>query len=441
MTNNSYILIVDDKQKVQDSLALSLNGRGFKTQKASTLEEGWKKIQMEKIQLALVDVCLGDENGLDLLLKIQDHQLSIPVIMFTGYGTIETAIEAIKLGAFNYLQKPVKIEQLVASINTALKMYSLEEENKKLQDQIDEEETLIIDDPSMIDLRHRTIKLASTELPILIQGESGTGKEMFADLLHKHSNRRDCPMIKVNCAALPDALLDDELFGHEKGAFTGASNGFKGVFERAHGGTLFLDELGDMSLSTQAKILRAIQNNEVKRIGSDKIIKVDVRFIAATNKDLDALIAGKKFREDLYYRLNTAILQIPPVRERRNEVLLLAKHFLSRCKNNSKTAFSLSPQTVDFLLRYDWPGNVRELKSTIQYAAAIAGSSVIEIDDLPRKITHSLKQGTRGNLHQEMEEELICKTLKECDNNKKQAAALLGISRATLYNKLREYQI
>lgn len=441
MTNEACILIVDDKQKVRDSLALSLKERGFTPYKASSLKEGWESVQIEEIQLALIDICLGDEDGLDLLRKIRNHNLAIPVIMFTGFGTIETAIEAIKLGAFNYLQKPVKIEQLVVSINTALKLNFLEDENKKLHDKIGREDQLLIEDPSMQDLHGRTIKLAATELPILIQGESGTGKEMFADLIHRNSNRKEAPFVKVNCAALPDALLDDELFGHEKGAFTGASAIFKGVFERAHGGTLFLDELGDMSLSTQAKILRAIQNQEVKRIGSDQLIKIDVRFIAATNKDLDVLMAGNKFREDLYYRLNTAVIHIPPLRDRRDEILQLAKHFLNWSNTDTKPLLSLSSKTIEFMLRYDWPGNVRELKSTIQYAAAVAASSTIQMEDLPRKLTDSIKIGTKGNLHHEMEEELIESTLRTCNNNKKKAAELLGISRATLYNKLREYKI
>jgi DNA-binding NtrC family response regulator len=359
--------------------------------------------------------------------------------MFTGFGTIESAIESIKLGAFNYLQKPIKIEQLIVSITTALKLNFLELENQKLLDQISPGETLVTETSSMKDLCERAVKLAKTELPVMIHGESGTGKEMLADLIQNSSLKKDCPFIKVNCAAFPDSLLDDELFGHEKGAYTGASREFKGVFERAHKGTLFLDELGDMSISTQAKILRVLQNQEVKRIGGDKIIKVDVRFIAATNKNLDELMSKGLFREDLYYRLSTAIIHIPPLRERREDILSLTDHFLSVIKKKSLRNISISQEAKEFFLNYQWPGNVRELKSTLQYAAAISGSSVIGIEDLPRKLTLTGTAGLRGSLHKEMEAELILRILKENGNNKKRAAELLGISRATLYNKIKEY--
>lgn len=311
-TADVCILIVDDKQRVRESLSLSLKERGFRIQQASILQEALSVINNDKIDLALVDINLGEESGLDLLKQIQKLENSFPVIIFTGFGTIESAIESIKLGAFNYLQKPIKVEQLLVSINTALKLNFLELENQKLLDQISPGETLVTETSCMKDLYERAVKLAKTELPVMIHGESGTGKEMLADLIQNSSLREEGSFIKVNCAAFPDSLLDDELFGHEKGAYTGAAREFKGVFERAHKGTLFLDELGDMSISTQAKILRVLQNQEVKRIGADKIIKVDVRFIAATNKNLDELMSKGLFREDLYYRLSTAIIHIPP---------------------------------------------------------------------------------------------------------------------------------
>jgi DNA-binding NtrC family response regulator len=438
-TADVSILIVDDKQRVRESLSLSLTERGFKIREASSLKDALHVINNKKINLALVDINLGEESGLDLLRQIQKLENPFPVIMFTGFGTIESAIESIKLGAFNYLQKPIKIEQLIVSITTALKLNFLELENQKLLDQISPGETLVTETSSMKDLCERAVKLAKTELPVMIHGESGTGKEMLADLIQNSSLKKDCPFIKVNCAAFPDSLLDDELFGHEKGAYTGASREFKGVFERAHKGTLFLDELGDMSISTQAKILRVLQNQEVKRIGGDKIIKVDVRFIAATNKNLDELMSKGLFREDLYYRLSTAIIHIPPLRERREDILSLTDHFLSVIKKKSLRNISISQEAKEFFLNYQWPGNVRELKSTLQYAAAISGSSVIGIEDLPRKLTLTGTAGLRGSLHKEMEAELILRILKENGNNKKRAAELLGISRATLYNKIKEY--
>ncbi len=440
-TNNTVILIIDDKERVRESLALSLKSRGYRPITSDTIEDSWKTIMSEHIDLALIDIQLGDKNGLDLLKQIQNMERPIPVILFTGFGTIESAIEAIKLGAFNYLQKPIKIEQLVASINSALRIQYLEEENMKLQNQIQEDKYFISFGQMTQKMHQRAKKLAKTELPVLIQGESGTGKEMLAEFIHQSSERKHFPLIKVNCAALPESLIDDELFGHEKGAYTGANVSFKGVFERADKGTLFLDELGDMPMSTQAKILRAIQNHEVKKIGSDKILNVNVRFITATNKNLENLIKEGDFREDLYYRLSTAVINIPPLREQKDEIMLLASHFLSSIRNPSHSAMTLSPETAELFIRYRWPGNIRELKSTIQYSAAITESSVIDIEDLPRKLLETMHPVSKGNLRQNMEIELIIRTLKDYDNNKSKAAEMMGISRATLYNKLKEFGI
>ncbi|MDC7232855.1 MAG: sigma-54 dependent transcriptional regulator [Spirochaetales bacterium] len=440
-TTPATILIVDDKEKIRTSLSLSLKNRGYYPLSAASIEEGWEKIILESVDLALIDIRLGDENGLDLLRKIQTLESPIPVLIFTGHATIESAIEAIKLGAFNYLQKPVKVDQLAPMIGSALKLSKLEQENKELLMQIRKNDELLIEGEVLENLFRKTVKLAKSELPILIQGESGTGKEMFAELIHNNSSRKDCPLIKINCAALPESLLDDELFGHEKGAFTGADKQFRGVFERAHGGTLFLDELGDMSLQTQAKILRAIQNREIKRLGGNSELEVDVRFIAATNKDLDTMMAEKIFREDLYYRLSTAVITIPPLRERKETILQLTEHFLNQCSGDSIRKQTLSPDVSDFLVSYDWPGNVRELKSTVQYASAVASSPMISLDDLPRKLTDAIRPRTSGKLHQEMEEDLIKRVMKECGNNKKRTAEILGISRATLYNKIKDYNL
>lgn len=439
LTDNTKILVVDDKEKIRKSLSLSLQHRGFEPVCAASIDEGWEKIILDSVDLALIDIMLGEENGLDLLRRIQTLDSPIPVLIFTGYATIESAIEAIKLGAFNYLQKPVKVDQLIPMINSALRLTLLEKENRVLQSKIEDCDELLIEGDALSNLYQKTLKLAKSELPILIQGESGTGKEMFAELIHSNSSRKDNPLIKINCAALPESLLDDELFGHEKGAFTGADKQYKGVFERAHKGTLFLDELGDMSHQTQAKILRAIQNHEIKRLGGSKELDVDVRFIAATNKDLDSMMAEKVFREDLYYRLSTAVITIPPLRARKETILTLAEYFLNQSCSTSLQKAIFAPETIDFLIAYDWPGNVRELKSTVQYAYAVAASPLISVNDLPRKLTESSLSHTAGNLHQEMEQDLIVRILKECNNNKKKSAEILGISRATLYNKIREY--
>ena len=445
MTNSNTIidaplLIVDDNPRVRESLALSLSNRGFPAIVADTVDNGWEIIQQNKISLALIDVQLGSESGLDLLKRIKnDLGNPMPVILFTGYGTIEAAIDAIKMGAFNYLQKPIKTEQLIACISSALRLHFLEEENAILQKKIMGESSFVVIGKTLRNVCDKALKLAKTELPILIQGESGTGKEMITELIHKNSERKQHPLIKINCASFPENLIDDELFGHEKGAFTGAYEIFRGMFERADKGTLFLDELGDMPLSTQAKILRAIQNHEIKRIGSSQTMIVDVRFITATNKKLEKMLEEKTFREDLYYRLNTAILKLPPLRERRDEIIPLARHFLETIQNPNYPNYYLLESTTEILEKYSWPGNIRELKSTIEYAAAVSKSAQITLKDLPHRISDFKSNDIPTSRHQQMEKDLIINSLAICNNNKSKAAVHMGISRATLYNKIKEY--
>jgi two-component system response regulator AtoC len=299
---------------------------------------------------------------------------------------------------------------------------------------------LISQDEHMKEILNKAKRLACTDLPVLIIGENGTGKEIMADYLHTLSPRSCRKMVKINCAAFPENLLDNELFGHERGAYTGADSAFKGVFERADESTLFLDEISDMSSAIQAKILRVLQNCEIRRIGGDKTIKINVRFIAASNKNLESFIALKRFREDLYYRLNAASIRIPPLRERKADIPLLIDCFLKEFgTSNSKDIRGVDEKALQILQTYDWPGNVRELKNTVNYAAAISMKDIIGVEDLPTYLSHLTEEQSAYNIREETERNLIIKMLKKMDNNKKRTAEVLNISRKTLYNKLDKY--
>jgi DNA-binding NtrC family response regulator len=363
--------------------------------------------------------------------------------MITGYGSIDTAVQSIKLGAFDYVTKPLDFDKLVKIVENAVKVSNLIEENDRLKDRLIELSPQVISQSkAMLELCEKAEKLAMTDLSILITGENGTGKEIIADFIHANSTKNSRKMLKINCAAFPESLLDNELFGHEKGAYTGADETFKGVFERADQSSLFLDEIGDMPLTIQAKILRTLQNHEIRRIGGSRTITVDVRFIAATNRDLQKLIRENTFRKDLYYRLNTAKLYLPPLRERKEDIPLLIEHFLSEYGTvNTKTTKQFSDRVFDTFLEYDWPGNVRELKNTVNYAAAISSKDYIDIDDLPSDFLDVPQYSASRNIMQEVEKNLIIKMLQKANYNKKKTAELLNMSRNTLYSKLEKYGI
>ncbi len=366
-----------------------------------------------------------------------------PVIMITGFGSIETAVKAVKSGAYDYVQKPLNFNKLLSTIENAVKLSELKKENRQLKSRIVElSDRIVTQDKSMLDLCHKARRLAATEIPILVLGENGTGKELLANFIHNHSNRSSRSFNCINCAAFPESLLDNELFGHEKGAYTGANGTFCGVFEKADHGTLLLDEIGDMAPTTQAKILRTLQNNEIRRIGGNKNIHIDVRFIACTNKDLDQLISKGRFREDLYYRINAATLIIPPLRARLGDIPLLVDHFLEvYAENNSKKMAGVSEKVLHCFLNYHWPGNIRELKNTINYAATMAQSDRIRIEDLPAIFCEMEAQGADYNIREATEKMMIMRMLKQAEYNKRKAAKLLKISRKTLYNKLKKYGI
>ncbi|PIE31861.1 sigma-54-dependent Fis family transcriptional regulator [candidate division KSB3 bacterium] len=440
---NYKILIVDDHLKVYKSLARNFRHLGYQTVHAQNREEALEFFANNTIHAVLLDIMLGNENGLDVLRELLALNPAMPIIMITGFGSIDTAVQSIKHGAFDYVTKPLDFDKLVKIIENALKVSLLTEENLHLKNRLHElSPKMITQNPVMRELCQKAQKLGATDLPVLIAGENGTGKEILADLIHLGSSRSIRKMLKINCAAFPETLLDNELFGHEKGSYTGANSTFKGVFERADRSSLFLDEIGDMPLTIQAKILRTLQNREIRRLGGDRTITVDVRFIAATNKHLPELIERNLFRRDLFYRLNTAILQIPPLRKRKEDIPVLVEHFLAEYAHaNGVLLKSVSEIVLERFLDYDWPGNVRELKNTVNYAIALCSNDVIQSEDLPPNFTAFDSQINSEDVRAEVERNLILKMLQKSHYNKKKAAELLNMSRTTLYSKLQKYGI
>lgn len=440
---NRDILIVDDKIRVCESLGQNFEQLGYTCQFATNGSEAIGKFLNEYFSAVILDIKLGDENGIDVLKSLVGLDSKVPVIMITAFATIETAVESIKIGAYDYLQKPINFDRLVKVVENAMRLKELQEENLKFRNMLSDFSTrLITKNKTMLDLCRKAKQLAATDLPVLICGESGTGKELLADFIHSYSVQPCNPIVKVNCSAFAESLLENELFGHDRGAYTGADATFKGVFERADGGTLFLDEIGDMPLSIQSKILRTLQDKEIRRLGGKDNIKVNVRFIAATNKDLGDLMNENRFREDLFYRLNAATLAVPPLRERKNDIPLLVSHFLQEFRpgNSHKPKF-VSDRLMRMLFGHDWPGNIRELKNTLNYSAAIALDECIDIGDLPLGFVEHEPMDATENIREKMEKELILNTLRKSGNNKKRTAELLKISRKTLYNKLEKYEI
>jgi DNA-binding NtrC family response regulator len=389
-----------------------------------------------------LDIRLGEEDGVEILKQLLSLRDDIKVIMLTGYATIDSAVESIKLGAFDYIQKPAKFTKLLNSIENVFKLLELKDQNEYLKDRIVQSFSQIItQNKQMIELCSKAKRLANSELPVLITGESGTGKELVADFIHNHSSKASKELVKINCASFPESLLDNELFGHEKGAFTGAHSTYKGVFEVAHESTLFLDEIGDMPFSLQAKILRAIQNKQIRRIGGESTINIELRFIAATNKNLSLLVETKNFREDLFYRLNAAILHIPPLRERKEDIPLLADYFLGDLNKSLKNPKLITDEVMELFYEYGWPGNVRELKNIVSYLHTISLSEYINVQDLPPIFISKSEIDVKPALKPEIDKNLILKALKATNYNKKKTADMLNICRKTLYNRMERYGI
>ncbi len=430
VTFEKTILLVDDNISIYKSLSPLLLEKGFYCLYAGNFEEAARHYSSSSVDLTLLDIRLGDEDGMSILKKLLSYNTDIPIIMITAFGTIETAVQAIQFGAKNYIQKPINFKKLFTIIEKHLQTA---EENSNVLNVNDSVFSL---NSEMQEIIEKVKVLATSDIPILIQGESGTGKEVLADFIHKNSQHRGKKAVKINCSSFNESLLENELFGHEKGAYTGAGDLFKGVFERADKSTLFLDEIGDMPLSLQAKILRAIQNKEIRRLGGKEDLNIDVRFIAATNKDLPEMIKEKTFRKDLYYRLNTATVILPPLRDRIEDIEHLSAIFIKKKGSNKH----LSKETTLLFKTFSWPGNIRELENVINYALVLARNDEIRINDLPpylntKETPYSL------SIKKNNEEELILKALKTTNNHKSAAAQLLGISRKTLYNKMKHYEI
>jgi DNA-binding NtrC family response regulator len=438
------LLIVDDKVRLCESLEQNFRQLHYGCFCATNARDAIGLFLDQDVSAVILDVKLGDESGIDVLKELMALNVKVPVIMITAFATIETAVESIKLGAFDYLQKPINFNKLARVVENAIRIKDLEEENLKLRSKLsDFSSKLVTRSRDMIALCRKAQQLALTDLPVLICGESGTGKELLADFIHASSSQSCNQIVKINCSAFAESLLDNELFGHERGAFTGAESTFQGVFERAHTSSLFLDEIGDMPLAIQSKILRTLQDQEFRRVGGRITIKVKVRFIAATNKDLHQMIEQQQFRADLLYRLNAATLTIPPLRERKEDIPLLVNHFLQEFADQQGNRVKrASPELMDLLLGSEWPGNVRELRNTLHYAAATTSGDVITLSNLPPGfIQRSPDAPPLVGIRERTERDLILNTLKLANHNKKKAAEILRLSRKTLYNKLEKYGI
>jgi two-component system response regulator AtoC len=440
------ILVVDDEPGIHTSLEMTL-APAYEVLCASTAQEGLVRFRQELPNLVFLDVVLPGVDGLGLLQSMRSEDPTVPVIMLTAVKTVKTAVDAMKIGAADYVTKPFDVEELRMIVAKALATQALEHEVRYLRAQVVKSysfHNLVGKSPAMQEIYSKIEQVADTRTTVLITGESGTGKELVARALHYNSSRRERPFIAINCASIPDTLIESELFGHEKGAFTGALARRLGRVELAQGGTLFLDEVGDLGMLTQAKLLRFLQEREFTRVGGTQLIKVDVRIIAATNKILEELVPRKEFREDLYYRINVAVLFLPPLRDRREDIPYLSKHFLAkRLEAEAHTPLEISKEAMELLMRYHWPGNIRELENVIEQAVVWCRGTEITPDHLPTAIkTENRHTGLRqsalaGNVSlekavQEFERELILDALTRTGHVQTHAASLLGITRRML---------
>jgi DNA-binding NtrC family response regulator len=443
------ILIVDDEQPQRETLAGFLQKKGFAVITAESGQEAIGICKEKSFEIALLDLKMPGMDGIELLQKLKEMNSELQVIMMTAYGSVETAVEAMKLGAYNYVSKPINLDELMLNISRALEGYHLLAENRYLKEELGEKfgELKIIGKSKPIQEVLSTItRVAKTKSTVLIRGETGTGKELMARTIHELSDRSDKRFIPVSCAALAESLLESELFGHDKGAFTGAIGKREGRFELADGGTLFLDEVGDIQLETQVKILRVIESQQFERLGGEETLKVDVRIIAATNQDLENKIKEKSFRDDLYYRLNVISVFIPPLRERKEDILLLVDHFIKKANHKcGRNIQGITPQVKDLILNYSWPGNVRELENVIERGVVLSRSEVIDKNDLPYfglTVAGADVSSIAEQLSlKEVEKGHILKVIKQTGWNLNKTAEILGIHRNTLRLKMKEYNI
>ncbi|MBI4358572.1 MAG: sigma-54-dependent Fis family transcriptional regulator [Candidatus Omnitrophica bacterium] len=454
MSFGSTVLVVDDEKNAREGLKHFLNGIGYEVLLAASGKEALAVIKKEEPEIVLCDLKMPEMDGLEVLHEMRRMRSEAVMIILTAYGTVENAVQAMKAGAYYYLTKPINFEELELILKKVGRQQALENENISLREELIRERheagKIIGESPPIKKLISLCQQVAQSDSSVLIQGESGTGKELFAHLIHSESPRASEPFVTVHIAALTETLLASELFGHERGAFTGAAERKIGRFERANGGSLFLDEISDIPETMQTKLLRVLQSGEFERVGSAKTIRTDVRLICATNKNLKEEARAGRFREDLYYRINVILLDIPPLRERAGDIPSLVQHYLKYfAERNRKRIEKITPEALSLLSGYQWPGNIRELKNIVERMVVLAHGSVITIDQVPEDIrageglsqTELTKGGKFPGTLEEMEENMIRKALSEVNHNKSLAAKKLGISRRTLYRKISEYKI
>jgi len=456
MNKKNTVLVVDDDSAHRTMLRTLISGWGYAVSEADDGAAAIVNVKEASYDLVLMDVRMVRVSGLEALEKIKSYNPAIPVIIMTAYSSVETAVAALKQGAHDYLTKPLDFDKLRLTLERAMEHTRLKEENRMLRESLGRQfdsQNIIGKSPAMIKLLETVAQVAPSEATVLISGESGTGKELIAGAIHFNSLRKDGPFVKINCAAITETLLESELFGHEKGAFTGADRRKEGRFSQAHRGTLFLDEVSETSLMMQVKLLRALQEREFNRVGGETTIQVDVRVIAATNKNLLERISAGAFREDLYYRLNVVELAVPPLMKRKEDIPLLAQHFLEMfAAKNQKEIKGFTPKAMDNLIRYDWPGNVRELMNAVERGVVLARSPYLDeadfvflnnpvpADDEDLALASNLSVEGDAPL-EEIEKTAILKTLEAAGGNKSEAARRLGITRKTLHKKLKSYGV
>ncbi len=456
MVEQLKILIIDDEPLMRMTIQDALEAEGYDIKVAETGQKGLILFRKDPADIIITDLKLPDIDGIDILREIKYTNPETQIILITAYGTIDSAVTAMKEGASDYLTKPFSMDELLLIIKRLIRIKQLEEENIRLKEKIEGRYTmegLIGKSPQMQKVYDLIQTVSQTDTTVLIQGESGTGKEMVANAIHLKSLRKNKPFIKVNCSALPETLLESELFGHEKGAFTGAFRQRKGRFELADGGTIFLDEIGEISPSVQVKLLRVLQEKKFERVGGNETLSVDIRLICATQKDLKKEIQNGSFREDLYYRLNVVPIYLPPLRERKEDILLLADHFVNKfSKKIGKEVLGLSEEAKSILLRYHFPGNIRELENMIERSITLLKGKIIKVEDLPEEIiekeisVQEISKKIQGpkSLAQAInlfEKEYIQNVLEKTKGKKGEAAEILGISRKTLWEKIKELKI
>lgn len=441
------VLVADDERNIREGLAEALRLEGYDVALAADGEEALRAVEEGRVDLIVTDLRMPKVSGNEVLKRVAGSYPGMPVIVLTGHGTIEDAVDSMRIGAFDFITKPVNLDHLSLLIRRALESRELERQNQELQREIESQKrisSIIGRSPEMKKIFDVLRRVAPTKASVLVTGESGVGKELIADALHNLSPRADKPFVKVHCAALAESLLESELFGHEKGAFTGAAGRKRGRFELAHEGTLFLDEIGEINQNVQIKILRVLQERKFERVGGEETLEVDVRVIAATNRDLKAEIDKGTFREDLYYRLNVVNIHVPPLRERKDDIPLLAGAFLREfCEENGKNLEGFDTKVRAAFFAYGWPGNVRELRNCVESAVVMARGSLVTLEDLPPGIRDSQEDDTvripSGSSLADAEKILIRETLAAQQGNKSRTAEILRIGRKTLYQKLQEY--